>query len=175
MDVKICPYKLSDIDELYSVVSSSADHLRPWMPWLHSGYSQCDTESWVNKCIEDWNSGIAYRYIVRSVKTGGIIGSVGLERIVQAHKIAELGYWIESNSINSGAATRAGKKVVSEAFITHGLQRIEINVLTDNSPSNKVALNIGGLFEGNFRNKLFHKGRSYTANCYSIVPGDYKI
>ena len=173
MDVNISPYALGDVEELFRVVSESADHLRPWMPWLQASYSQTDTQTWVEQCIQDWGEGIAYRYVVRASHSGRIIGCVGLERVIHAHKIAELGYWIASSAIHHGAATEAGKLAVYEAFTTHGLQRIEINVLKDNAPSNKVALNVGGFFEGSFRNKLFHNGRSHPANSYSIVPEDY--
>jgi RimJ/RimL family protein N-acetyltransferase len=60
-------------------------------------------------------------------------------------------------------------------FRDHGLQRVEINVLTNNHASNKVAQKIGSLLEGTFRNKLYHNDKSYPANCYSIVPTDYEI
>lgn len=175
MAIYIDKYTENDIDELYTVVLDSAEHLRPWMPWLHSNYTLDDTRIWVEKCIEDWSQCVAYRYLIRSSDSGEIVGSVGLERIVHAHKIAELGYWVASKAINRGVATAAGKLALYQAFKVHSINRIEINVLTNNVSSNKVAVKLGGLLEGTLRNKLFHEGRSNLANSYSIIPEDYGI
>jgi RimJ/RimL family protein N-acetyltransferase len=168
-------YTESDIAALYQVISDSADHLRPWMPWLHGDYAINDTKLWVEKCIEDWNQSDAYRYLVKVKQSGEIVGAVGLERIVPAHKIAELGYWVAAKATNSGVATAAGRLAIYQAFKVHGINRIEINVLTDNVSSNKVAVKLGGLLEGTLRNKLFHNGASHAAHSYSIIPGDYDI
>ena len=175
MEICIDKYSESDTEELYCVISESAEHLRSWMPWLHSSYSINNTRIWVNQCIDDWNKLIAFRYVIRNKTSNEILGAVGLERIVHAHRIAELGYWVSSKVKNCGVATSAGKLAIIQAFETHGINRIEINVLPDNIPSNKVALKVGGLLEGSFRNKLFHNGRSNSANSYSIIPADYKI
>lgn len=75
--MNITPYHQNDIDELYQLVVNSAKHLRPWMPWLHENYSREDTQSWVELCINDWEQGHAFRYLVRSAN-GAIVGTVGL-------------------------------------------------------------------------------------------------
>lgn len=174
MDIFITPYTSNDTDELYQLVVSSAEHLRPWMPWLHKDYSRHDTQSWVELCERDWERGQAFRYVIRSID-GAILGTVGLDQIDRAHKTCELGYWVGSNTLNQGIATQTCLRAAKEAFQCHGLQRIQINILTDNEPSNRVAKKVGAVFEGTLRNKLFHNGQSHLANAYSLIPRDLEI
>jgi RimJ/RimL family protein N-acetyltransferase len=174
MNIVIRPFQEKDINQFYSVVIESASHLRPWMPWCHESYCVEDTQQWILSCINDWESKLAFRYIIENIATHEILGSVGIERIVWAHKTGELGYWVSGISLNNGVATKAARLAVNNAFQEHGLQRVEINVLTNNHASNKVAKKIGALLEGTFRNKIYYDGKSYPANCYSIVPTDYE-
>lgn len=172
MDVKIDAYKMDDVDELYRVINASAKHLRPWMPWCHGQYNIEDTRTWVSTCVIEWKHSMAFRYLVRGVKSGAIVGAVGLDQIDRSHGIAQLGYWVASNTLNQNVATNAAKLAVHNAFCHHGLNRIEINVLPHNVASNRVAEKLGAQLEGTFRNKLFHNGASHSANGYSLVPGD---
>lgn len=174
MDITITPYQTNDVNELYALIIDSADHLRPWMPWLHSHYSISDTRQWVELCIDAWDQGQAFRYVIRSID-GAILGTVGLDQIDRAHKTGELGYWVGSNTLNQGIATQACLRAAKAAFQCHGLQRIQINILTDNEPSNRVAKKVGAVFEGTLRNKLFHNGQSHLANAYSLIPSDLEI
>lgn len=169
--MNITPCYQDDIDELYQLVVSSTAHLKPWMPWLHENYSRQDTQSWVELCMRDWEQGCAFRYLVRSIN-GAIVGTVGLDQIDTAHKTCELGYWVGASMLNRGIATQACLLAAREAFERHSLMRIQINVLTDNAPSNRVAIKLGATFEGAQRNRLYHNGQSQTANVYSIIPDD---
>lgn len=171
MDIFITPYTSNDTDELYQLVVSSAEHLRPWMPWLHENYSREDTQSWVELCVRDWELGRAFRYLAKS-SNGSIVGTVGLDQIDSAHKICELGYWVGSSALNRGVATQACLLAAKAAFEHYGLMRIQINILTDNAPSNRVALKLGATFEGTVRNRLYHNERSRPANVYSLIPID---
>lgn len=175
MDVTITPYHLNDIEELYQVVIASFDHLKPWMPWLHNTYCIDDTAAWVRSCIESQAAATAFRYLIRSNKNDEILGAAGIDRIVWSHKVGELGYWVASSVVNRGVATSAARQVARDAFSKYEIKRIEIHVLTDNSASNKVALKAGAVFEGTFRNKLFHNGLSHPANGYSLIPSDLPL
>ncbi len=175
MSIGIRPYSINDIDSLYKVITESAQHLQPWLPWFHADYEITDTEQWVNSCINAWNDKSGFRYLIFNTQTHDILGAVGLERIVWTHKIGELGYWVASKAINQGVATTAAMLAIVDGFKVHGLHRIEINILTNNIASNHVANNIGAVFEGAFRNKLFHNGKSNMANCYSLIPSDLEF
>jgi ribosomal-protein-serine acetyltransferase len=170
VDIRIRPYQIDDIEPLCRVVKESATELSQWMPWCHENYSIDDTKFWVNLCLNDWQSQSAFRYLIEDSFTKEILGSVGLERIIKDHRVAELGYWVASKHYQKGIATKASLLAVADAFLTHGLQRVEIMVLEYNLASNKVAEKIGAHFEGKLRNRLFHNGESHTANCYSLIP-----
>lgn len=172
MKIGIRPYSIEDIQELYSVVADSFDHLSPWMPWCHANYQINDTKSWVEDCIHAWEAETAFRYLIYDDLTARLLGAVGLERVDTSHKIAELGYWVSSAALDRGVATSATTLAVNAGFGVHGLKRIEIYVLPGNKASNKVAKNIGAIYEGKLRNRLFHHDKSRPANAYSLIPSD---
>lgn len=175
MEVYLSQYQQTDINELFKVITKSASHLKTYMPWLHANYSIEDTEQWVNICIQDWENKRAFRYLVRDKLTNRIVGAVGLENRHKINKIAELGYWVAESALNQSVATNAAKLAVIEAFSTHDIQRIEINILAENTASNRVAEKLAARFEGLLRNKIIHQGNSCSANCYSLIPSDIEL
>jgi len=175
MHVGIRKYKESDADESQEAVLESVDHLSKWLSWCNSDYRIEDARQWASSAKRTWENGTDYRFVVEDQNTGGILGSVGINQVVDQHKVGNLGYWIRKSAINNGVCTRAARQVVEFAFRELGFQRIEIHALCENEPSNIVASNIGGVFEGVFRNKLIFEGKSMPANCYSVIPSDYGI
>jgi len=175
VQVGIRQYKESDADGFQEAVLESVDHVSKWLPWCHSGYRIEDAREWACSAKETWDNGTDYRFVVENQVTGEILGSVGINQVVAQHKVGNLGYWIRESALNKGACTIAAKQVVDFGFRELGFQRIEVHVLCENKASNIVASKLGGVYEGEFRNKLWHDGKSRPANCYSIVPSDYGI
>lgn len=175
MQIRIRRYREADVEPLYHAVVESRDHLSPWLPWCHPGYTIADTQSWVMSSLDAWQQGTAYRFIIECRSSGRLLGAVGIERIVKSHKIGELGYWVSQSALKQGVGKTAARLAATKAFTELDINRLDINVLPNNTPSNAVARSINAKFEGTLRNKLFHNGRSHAANCYSLIPEDCNI
>lgn len=174
MNISIRKFKKSDAKIFHEAVLASVDNLSKWLPWCTPDYSIADATEWAKSASETWENGTDYRFIIEDLNSGMILGSIGINQIVNQHQIGNLGYWVRSSVLGKGICTNAAKQAVTFAFRELNLKRIEIHVVTDNVASNSVALKIGGVYEGTFRNKLIFNGVSVPAKCYSIIPSDYK-
>jgi RimJ/RimL family protein N-acetyltransferase len=173
VEISIRKYRERDAKEFQEAVLGSVDHLSEWLPWCTSHYSIADAVEWSKSAVQTWEGGTDYRFLIENSETGEILGSVGINQIVDQHRIGNLGYWVRRTAIGQGVCTSAARKAVSFAFEELGFQRIEIHVQVENHASNAVASKLGGEYEGIFRNKLIFNGESVSAKCYSIIPSDY--
>ena len=174
MTIQIRKYEITDAELLFAAVTESIEHVSKWLPWCTENYSMSDADLWVRQSVEAWDRGDEYRFMIEDGKTKKILGAVGISQIVKAHKVGNLGYWVRKSALGRGVAGIAGRKAIEYAFDHLDMQRIEIHVLPENAASNAVAVSLGGMFEGVFRNKIVMHGKSLAANCYSVVPSDYK-
>jgi RimJ/RimL family protein N-acetyltransferase len=149
------------------------EHLSRWMAWCTPDYSFKDAMEWSGSAALTWRNGTDYRFVIADADENRLLGSVGINQVVQQHRVGNLGYWVRQSDINRGVCSIAARQAAQLAFQQLGFHRIEIHILENNHASNAVACKIGGQYEGTFRNKLVHNGRSLPAKCYSIVPGDY--
>lgn len=173
MEIIIRKFKESDAREFEEAVLESVEHIAAWLPWCSTEYGIRDAREWARSAARTWDDGTDYRFIIEDKQTGRILGSVGINQIVPQHKIGNLGYWMRQSVLNKGICQRAARLAVEYSFRELDFQRIEIHVHSDNTASNAVAAKLGGQYEGVFRNKLFFRGQSVAAKCYSIIPSDY--
>lgn len=175
MEVVIRKYREGDAAEFQQAVLESVEYISQWLSWCTPDYSIDDAANWVQSASRDWENGTDYRFVIEDAKTRLILGTVGINRVVQQHKIGNLGYWVRKSALNQGICVNAARQVVTFAFKKLGFRRIEIHVQIGNHASNAVASKLGGQYEGTFRNKLVFDGLSVPAKCYSIIPSDYNI
>ncbi|MCB1687197.1 MAG: GNAT family N-acetyltransferase [Halioglobus sp.] len=175
MDVSIRKFRESDAANFHEAVIESVDHLSEWLAWCTADYSISDAAEWAQSAAQSWADGMDYRFIIEDPATGTVLGCVGINQIVQQHKVGNLGYWVRKSAINQGVCTSAARQAVVYAFQHLDFKRIEIHIQAGNHASNAVATRLGAQYEGTFRNKLLFRGKSVPAMCYSIIPSDYNI
>jgi len=175
MRIGIRKYKPNDAEEFQRAVLESVEHVSKWLPWCSKDYSIEDAEEWASGAQRSWEEGTDYRFIIEDQETKEILGAVGINQVVRQYMIGNLGFWVKASALNKGCCTQAAKLATEYAFKELGFNRIEIHVLTENKSSIAVAENLGGVFEGAFRNKIIFNGVPSPANCYSIIPSDYGI
>ncbi|WP_158658043.1 GNAT family N-acetyltransferase [Agarilytica rhodophyticola] len=173
MEIGIRQFSESDAQAFYAAVVDSASHISQWLSWCTHDYSMEDAIQWISSAAQVWEKGTDYRFVIESVYSGEILGSVGINQVVPQHKVGNLGYWVRTSALGQGVCTQAARLAIKYAFRSLGFQRIEIHVHPDNSASNRVASKLGGMYEGTFRNKIILSGVSSPAKCYSVIPSDY--
>ncbi len=172
-NVLLRPYQTIDIEPLYEAARSSINEVYTWLPWCHPDYSIEESGIWVASQIEAWKNNIEYSFCILDSTTGEFLGGCGLNQINRLHHIVNLGYWIKTDKVNKGIASKAASLAAQFAINELKFSRIEIITATENFSSQKVAEKIGAKKEGILRNRLFLHGKSIDAFCYSIIPDDY--
>lgn len=123
--IGIRPVEISDADEFYEAARESTDHVCPFQPWCHQNYSKQENDQWIISRAELWKTGTQFSFIIYNLKTGKLLGGVGLHRISFFNKIAETGCWIRKGQIKKGIAVRALKLLAQFSFAVLGLHRLE--------------------------------------------------
>lgn len=160
---------IADTDNLFDAASSSQTHLSPWVPWCPPEYTREDSRSWLALQEEGWNNGTEYAFGIVDAANGRYLGGVGFNRIGRINRLANLGYWVRSDSIRRGIATRATLLAARFGFEQLELNRIEIIASIENHASLRVAERVGAMREGVMRRRLMIEGGSHDAVMFSLV------
>lgn len=169
--ISLRPYKIEDADELYAAVSESMRELRPWMPWVHPGYSIEESRTWLAAREEAWKNGEAYDFRISYARTDEYLGGVGLNQF-NPHRAANLGYWIRTSAAGRGIATRAARLVARFGFEELNLIRIEIVAAAGNLASQRVAAKVGAVREGWMRQAILVHDVAHDVVLTSLVAED---
>ncbi len=104
--------------------------------------------------------------------SAGLIGAISL-RIQQAHRRAELGYWIGMPHWGRGYATEAAKAVIQFGFEQLLLNRIHACHLTRNPASGRVMIKAGMRLEGCLRQHVVKWDRFEDLATYAILRSEW--
>ena len=167
--VELRPPRRADARALYEAVTASLIELVPWMVWAHAGYREVEASEWVRRAGRAFADGLEFAFVVRSVETGELLGSAGLNGIDRLNRWANLGYWIRSDRTGHGYATRAARLVSAFGMGEVELGRIEILAAVDNLASQAVAERMGALREGVLRRRLRVGRDVQDAAVFSLV------
>ena len=94
-----------DAEALGRAVAESAEHLRPWMAWIADEPMALDQRrALIGEWGRVWSAG--GDVILGIFLDGEIVGGGGLHRRIAPDGL-EIGYWIHSDFLRRGLATRA--------------------------------------------------------------------
>ncbi len=168
--VELRPPRRTDARPMFEAVSASLPELVPWMAWAHPDYREVEAAEWVRRAGRAFADGLEFGFVVRSVETGEVLGSAGLNTIDRLNRWANLGYWIRSDRTGHGFATRAARLVSGFGLSEVALGRIEILAAVENRRSQAVAERCGAVREGVLRRRLRVGDDVQDAVVFSLVP-----
>jgi len=136
-------YEPSDAMKLHETIISSADHLRPWLPWMQQEPKNPGARASLIRFFRgQFDLGLDYAFGIFDKAEKELIGSTGLHTRV-GKNAREIGYWIGSKYIGKGFATEAVGALTKLGFTVEGLSRLEIHCITENIRSRKIPLKLG--------------------------------
>lgn len=160
---------------LYEAASESkGGEFSRWMPWCRENYEFSESESFIEKVVENWNRETEFAFAIFDAETGEFFGGTGLNQPNRIHKFYNLGYWIRVSKQNRGAASEAARILSKAAFEDLDANRIEILIAVENIPSQKAAEKAGATREGVLRNRLIIGERIHDAVMFSFVREDFQ-
>jgi RimJ/RimL family protein N-acetyltransferase len=169
--LRLRPWQAADVDALYEAARESIASVGPWLPWCHEGYTRAHAAAWIAHCQSGWALGEPYAFGIFD-GDDRLLGSIGLNRLDQERRNANLGYWVRGQEQRKGIAPAAIQALAGFAFETLGLIRIEIVAAIDNRASRQAAERAGAHFDGLSPNRIWYQGQATAAAVYSLLPPD---
>lgn len=102
----------------------------------------------------------------------GLLGTIGLWRMMPEHHRAEIGYGLHPDHWGQGVMSEAMTVVLRFGFRQLGLHSVEANVNPANEASRRLLEKHGFVREAYFRQNWFFRGQFVDSAVYSVLtPG----
>lgn len=156
-DLLLRSYQLEDAPELFKAVDNSRAHLRKWLAWVDSTTRPEHSQQFIQQSLTAQNKqealalGIFYKQ--------ELIGGIGMHAWDHHLKKAQIGYWIKKEFEGKGIVSSCLVRFVDFLFDKVGLNKIEVQFLTDNTRSAQVAERLGCTIEGVIRDGAILNGQ----------------
>jgi ribosomal-protein-serine acetyltransferase len=163
---------VADAVEAYAAVDADRDRLRQWLPWIDATDSLAVEREFL-LAIEAANaSGAGLHLTIR--QDTAFAGLLGL-RINSPNGSAEVGYWLATDYVGRGIATRAVGLAIDYSFGPLGLHRLQLLAATGNHRSRAVAERLGLRHEGTLRGaELLARGH-VDLEVYSALSTEWSL
>jgi len=136
-------------------------------------YAEDDARNYLAKAGEDFLAGRSVSFAISISPSRELCGAVGLH-IAEAHKHAELGYWIGVPYWGRGYATEAASAAVAFGFETLHLNRIYAHHFAENTASGRVLEKIGMRHEGRSRQHIRKWDRFVDLENYGLLAEEFR-
>jgi RimJ/RimL family protein N-acetyltransferase len=134
-------WTVDDAEGLARLIAGSAEHLRPWMPWMaEEPRTLAERIALIRRWEEEWMAG--GDALLAVVRDGELAGSSGMHRRIGAGGV-ELGYWIAVPHLRQGVATAAAMALTNTALGLPGIDRVEIHHDVNNIASAGIPAALG--------------------------------
>jgi RimJ/RimL family protein N-acetyltransferase len=141
-------YEKADAPRLLAVVSSSRDHLLPWLPWARVNHRSLDeSERFCDFADRKWASREELMYGIFGRHGVALLGGIGLMGHDWANGRFEIGYWLAREAQGHGYMQEAVRALTELAFDQLGARRIQIRADEGNLRSQAVAERCGYQYE----------------------------
>jgi RimJ/RimL family protein N-acetyltransferase len=139
-------WRVADAEALGAAVAESAEHLRPWMPWMAGEPMTLEERRALHARRErEYAEG---GDVMLAIFVGDrVAGSCGLHRRIGPRAL-ELGYWVHPACARQGLGTKVARMLTTAAFLVPGIDHVEIHHDRANRASAGVARRLGFSFVG---------------------------
>lgn len=163
-----------DAPLLQAAVDASAEHLRPWMPWVTPEPEPLETRiQRLRRFRGDFDLGRDFVYGVFSADESRVLGGSGLHMRL-GEGVREIGYWIHVDFVNQGLATELSSALTRVAFEVDRVHRVEIHIREGNTPSEAVPRKLGYRHEATLGRRLTDaEGVRRAMTVWTLFDTDY--
>ncbi|HEX2779065.1 MAG TPA: GNAT family protein [Gemmatimonadaceae bacterium] len=140
----------------------------------HAGSAEA-LHAYIDRALAARDAGIALPFATIDLATGTAVGSTRFGNYEPAHRRIEIGWtWIGRAWQRTAVNTEAKLLMLTHAFETLGLRRVELKTDVLNERSRNAILRIGAREEGILRQHLVTwNGRVRDSVCFSILGSEW--
>lgn len=142
----------------------------PYATWK----SAADGEAWFARMSNLVAAGATLQWVIVERASNRIVGTCLLFRYDEASARAELGYVLGRAHWGKGVMAEALRALLTHAFGSLGLRRIEAEVNPDNIASNRLLVKLGFTAEGLLRGRWVTKGVVTDTNIYGLLREEWR-
>jgi [ribosomal protein S5]-alanine N-acetyltransferase len=167
VDILLATPSPADADEFIAAALESADLHRPW---ASAPDSPERFTAFLNRAARDDQAS----YLIRHGTCGGLVGYVNINNIVRgALRSGFLGYASFRSHTQRGLMAAGLAAVVTDAFTSLGLHRLEANIQPDNAPSLNLVRRLGFRREGFSPRYLMIDGQWRDHERWTVMAEDW--
>ena len=169
--LRLRPVDEADADDLFAM-HSSTHVLRYWdaPPWSERGRA----ERFVTDSRQLAATGTGARLVVARVPDGAFLGWCSLNRWNPEHRSASLGYCFGEAAWGHGYATEAARALLTWAYETLDLNRVQAETDTRNGASARVLEKLGFVREGTLRQDCVVDGDISDSWVYGLIRSEWR-
>ena len=128
-------------EPLFALTCQHRAYLSRWLPWPPAIASVADTQAFIQQMVQQFAEGRAMQFAL--LYRGEVVGVCGFNIINRRLKRAQIGYWLAEPWQGLGIVTRACRWLMTTAFDSWALERVDIAVAVENLPSRAVCERLG--------------------------------
>jgi [ribosomal protein S5]-alanine N-acetyltransferase len=151
---------LTDHAEWAAVREESRDFLTPWEPtWPEDDLTRTAFRRRIRRYAEDLRADQSYAFVIVRSSDNALVGGLTLANIRRGvAQAASVGYWMGRPYVRQGYMTAAVRAVITFAFNSLRLHRLEAACIPTNNASIKLLEKTGFVREGYARDYLCING-----------------
>ncbi len=163
-------YRLDD-DAAYFLVRSNADAQRYTGSEPHQ--SVAETRGYIER-IQTWYADHdSIRWAITQQGDDRLIGSCCLFHFDEGYHRAEIGYDLHPDFWGQGIMTEAVAAILTNAFSTMGLHRVEANIDIANERSKGLLLKLGFTYEGVLRQRYVFRDQFDDEHYFGLLTHEW--
>ncbi|HEX9391980.1 MAG TPA: GNAT family protein [Usitatibacteraceae bacterium] len=169
--VRLEPLRMAHVPALVHV--GLAPELWRWIPSPVTNAEEM--RAYVELALDEQRRGVSLPFAIVDQAGGEVIGSTRYGNIELAHRRLEIGWtWLTPAFQRGPANTEAKRLLLTHAFETLGMHRVELKTDALNDKSRKAIARIGATQEGIFRRHLITaSGRVRDTVYFSIIDSEW--
>jgi ribosomal-protein-serine acetyltransferase len=153
--------------DLFDVVDNNRPYLSTWLPWVDFMEDVRFIKNFINGSTTRHEAGNEWAFVI--IKHDAIIGRIGVYKIDNQNKIAEIGYWIIENEQGKGIIIAACKVLIAYCFDSLKLNRLEIKCGINNINSQRIPEKLDFIQEGIIRQGELIRHQFIDLKLYSML------
>ncbi|GAA1186871.1 GNAT family protein [Ornithinimicrobium humiphilum] len=165
------PFTADDADDIYAL-QSDAETLRYWdsPPWT----SREQADRFLARCVEMAEQDAGVRLAAERREDGAFVGWGSFHRWDPTFRSAGLGYCLTRHNWGRGYATEIGRAILTWAYATLDLNRVQSEADTRNRPSARVLEKLGFTLEGTLREDCIVDGVVSDSWVYGLLRREWE-
>ena len=171
--VRLEPLGIDDVARLLPVAGDP----ELWGLTREDASTPDELEAYIERALAAQAQGVALPFVIVDQSTGEAVGSTRFGNYERADRRIEIGWtWVGRRWQRSAVNTEAKLLLLSHAFETLGLRRVELKTDVLNEQSRRAILRLGATQEGIFREHMVTmRGRVRDSVWFSILAREWDV